>query len=88
MKISKQFLLRNVAGRNVIVPVGSAVLDFNAMITVNETGAFLFSLLQENDMTEEQLVDAITAEYDVSKEKAAEDIKAFCEKIVAAGITE
>lgn len=88
MKISKQFLLRNVAGRNVIVPVGSAVLDFNAMITVNETGAFLFSLLQENDMTEEQLVDAITAEYDVSKEKATEDIKAFCEKIVAAGITE
>ena len=88
MEISKQFLLRNVAGRNVIVPVGSAVLDFNAMITVNETGAFLFSLLQENDMTEEQLVDAITAEYDVSKEKAAEDIKAFCEKIVAAGITE
>ncbi len=88
MKISKQFLLRNVAGRNVIVPVGSAVLDFNAMITVNETGAFLFSLLQENDMTEEQLVDAITAEYDVSKEKAADDIKAFCEKIVAAGITE
>jgi len=88
MKISKQFLLRNVAGRNVIVPVGSAVLDFNAMITVNETGAFLFSLLQENDMTEEQLVDAITAEYDVSKEKAAEDIKAFCEKIAAAGITE
>lgn len=88
MRISANFLLNNVAGRNIVVPVGKAALDFNAMLTVNETGAFLFSLLQQNDMTEEQLVEAVTAEYDVSKEQAAEDIKAFCEKMAAAGITE
>ena len=51
-------------------------------------GTTIKKLRRERNMTEEQLVDAITAEYDVSKEKAAEDIKAFCEKIVAAGITE
>ncbi len=88
MKIKDSFLLKNVAGKIIVVPVGKATLDFNAMITLNDTGAFLFEKLQKNDMTAEQLVEALTQEYDVSKETARQDIDRFIEQIAAAGITE
>ena len=82
------FLLKEVAGKTIVVPVGQATLDFNAIITLNETGAFLFSKLQEKDMSEEDLVAALTAEYDVSADIAAADIKKFVDSIKKAGVTE
>lgn len=88
MKIKDSFLLKNVAGRMIVVPVGKATLDFNAMITLNDTGAFLFEKLQKADMSVEQLVEALTAEYEVSKETARQDIEKFIENVTAAGITE
>ena len=88
MKIKENFLLKEVAGKTIVVPVGKATLDFNAIITLNETGAFLFSKLQEKDMTEEDLVNALTSEYDVSADVASADIKKFVESIKTAGVTE
>lgn len=88
MKIKDNFLLKKVAGKTIVVPVGKATLDFNAIITLNETGAFLFAKLQEKDMSEEDLVAALTAEYDVSTEIAAADIKKFVNSIIEAGISE
>ncbi len=88
MKIKDNFLLKEVAGKTIVVPVGKATLDFNAIITLNETGAFLFAKLQEKDMSEEDLVAALTAEYDVSTEIAAADIKKFVNSIIEAGISE
>lgn len=88
MKISNNFLIKQVAGRTIVVPVGKAALDFNAVISLNETGAFLFSLLRENDLTVSALTDKICAEYDVAREKAECDILAFAEKIKDAGMLE
>ena len=45
MKIKEGFILRNVAGSNVVVPVGQATVDFNGMMSLNDTGAFLFDKL-------------------------------------------
>ena len=42
MKIKDGFILRNVAGNNVVVPIGQATIDFNGMIILNDTGAFIF----------------------------------------------
>ena len=47
MKIKDNFLLRKVADSYVVVPVGKLTLDFNGIITLNETGAFLFEQLQK-----------------------------------------
>ena len=40
MKLKQGFILRQVAGENVVVPAGDA-LNLNMMITLNSTGAFL-----------------------------------------------
>lgn len=76
MKIKDSFLLKNVAGQNVVVPVGNSVVNFNAAITLNETAAFLWELLKE-ETTEEVLATELCENYDVTRENAERDVKVF-----------
>ena len=75
MKIKEGFLLRQVAGQTVVLPTGDD-LDLNMMITLNGTGAFLWERLQ-NETTEEELVKALLAEYDVDEARAKASVAAF-----------
>lgn len=84
MKRSDNFLLRDVAGSLVIVPVGAAVVAFPGMMTLNATGAYIWELL-ETEQTVESLVEALTARYDVTREKAKEDVEAFVAKLKPTG---
>ena len=79
MKIKKGFILRQVAGQSVALPCGDT-LDLNMMITLNGTGAFLWEKLQE-ESTQEALVAALLAEYDVDEETACKSVAAFVEKL-------
>ncbi len=87
MKIKKDFILRKVADSYVVVPVGKMTLDFNGIISLNETGAFLFGLLQKGAEREE-LLEKMLEEYDVAPEKAAADIDAFLQKVRDADVLE
>ena len=87
MKIKADYMLRSVAGQNVVVPIGSAALDFNGMINLNESGAFLWRAMAE-DVTEQTLVEALLAEYDVDPEVAKADVGAFIKKMREANLIE
>lgn len=77
MKIKEGFILREIAGSFVVVPVGQNLVDFSSMITLNETGAFLWNALSE-ETSEEQLCQKLLSEYEgVSKEEALGDIRDF-----------
>lgn len=86
MKIKSGFLLRNVADKNIVVPVG-AQLDFSGMLTLNDTAAFLWNNLSE-DTTKEDLLKKLTAEYDADSETAKNDIESFLQKLSSLGILE
>lgn len=79
MKLKEGFLLRQVAGQTVVLPCGD-VLDLNMMITLNETGAFLWERLQ-NETDEAALVAALLAEYDVDEDTARGSVAAFVKKL-------
>lgn len=79
MKISDGYLLRSVAGKNIVVSVGAEV-NFNGMLTLNDTGVFFWNLLQK-DITKEQMLEAVLNEYDVSAQEASADIDAFIGKL-------
>ncbi len=81
MKLKAGFVLRQVAGSYVVVAVGLQTLDFKGMIRLNETGAFLWKQLAENECTEESLVTAMTNEYDVDDNTAASDVGAFVKSL-------
>lgn len=85
MKVDKEFILREIAGDYIIIPTGKTVLEFNGLITVNEVGVFLWKLLQ-NEVTYEELVQAVLQEYDVEENVAREDVKEFLENLVQGGI--
>ena len=76
IKIKDGFLLKNVAGTFVIVPVGENLVDFSAMITVNETGSFLWEHLK-NETTLELLAEELTKEYDIDLATAMADTEEF-----------
>ena len=80
MKIKEGYILRNVAGSFVVVPVGNATLEYNGMMNLNETGAFLFGKMIEG-ISREDLIKALTDEYDVDDETAKKDVDAFIEKV-------
>lgn len=76
MKTKKGFMLRNVAGRDIVVPIGQASVDFNGVINLNESGAFLWKELAKG-CTYDELLNALLREYDVSEDIASRDIDAF-----------
>ena len=84
MKRNEDFLLRDVAGSLVIVPVGAAVTAFPGMITLNATAAYLWELL-ETEQTVDTLTAALMDRYDVEETRAREDVLAFVERLKPTG---
>lgn len=84
MKRNENFLLRDVAGTLVIVPVGAAVTAFPGMITLNDTAAYLWELLKE-EQTVESLVASLMDRYEVDAPKATEDVEAFVKQLKPTG---
>ena len=80
MKIKEGFILRQVAGNHVVVPIGQAVLDFNGMMNLNDTGAFLFERMIEGT-TREELIKALVNAYQIDEQLAAADVDGFIEKV-------
>ena len=85
MRIAKEFVLREIAGDYIIIPTGKTVLDFNGLITLNEVGASLWKMLQ-NEVTFDELLQGILDEYDVEPAAAREDIQEFLDQLVNGGI--
>ena len=83
MKLKDGFLLRQVAGQTVVLPIGGD-MDLNMMITLNDTGAFLWEKLQ-NDTDEAALVSALLGEYDVDEATAKQAVAEFLAKLSANG---
>lgn len=80
MKIKEGYILKEVAGNFIVVAVGEAALDFNGVITLNETGAFLWDKM-DSDITEQGLVDIMMSEYDIDENTAKADVLAFTQKL-------
>jgi len=76
MKIKKDFVLRTVAGQHLVVPVGQEAVNFNGVVTLNNSGKLLFEAMQEN-IKKEELVKLLLDKYDVTEEQALKDIDEF-----------
>ena len=79
MKLKDGFILREVAGQIVVLPSGED-LDLNMMITLNGTGKFIWTLLQ-NEIEEKDIVSAILKEYNVDQLTAEAAVAGFIRKL-------
>jgi methyltransferase-like protein len=88
MKIKSGFILRDVAGKTFVVATGELSKSFKGMITLNETGKFIWNLL-ENDTTKEEIVDKMLEAYEgVERSIVENDVEIFVEKLVRDNILE
>lgn len=77
MKIKPGFILRQLAGENVVVPVGAAGASFNGMIRLNDTGALLWKELAAGT-DEETLVQKLMEACDgVDADTVRTDVREF-----------
>ena len=84
MKISEDFVLRQVADTWVVLPLKTDTVDFNGMIRLNSSGAMLWKTLEQG-ATWEELVLALTVQYEVSQEEASQDVDEFIETLKKIG---
>lgn len=80
MKLKMQFILRDIVGETVLVPINESTSNFNGLITVNELGKFIWENL-ESSKDEEDLLHKILEEYEVEKDVAKEDLNEFLDKL-------
>ena len=85
IKLKDGFLLREIAGENVVVPVDEARELFRGMIQLNGVGAFLWKLCSE-ETTIEQMTQALVEQYDVEKRNAECDVKNFVAQLKQKGL--
>ena len=79
LKLKEGFILREIAGENVVIPSGDE-LDLNMMITLNDTGSFLWRKL-EKGTEEEDMVKSVLEEYETDEASAEKAVKGFVEKL-------
>ena len=87
MKIKNGFVVREVGGKSVAVATGALSREFHGMITLNQTGKFLFDAMKE-ETDESTLVEKLTSEYDVDVKTATDAVQAFVETLRKEGILE
>ena len=88
MKIKEGFVLRNIGDNYMVVGEGLAQIDFNKIISLNSTAAFLWKAVQGKDFDAQTLRDLLLGEYDVDEATALRDATSLMEKWAAAGIVE
>lgn len=86
MQIKKGFIMREMAGKFVVVPVDSSEHGFSGVIQMNKTGAFLWRQLEQQNLQKEDLIAAMLETYDTTPEDAKRDVELFLARIDAAGI--
>ena len=80
MRVRDNFILRTIAQEQLLIPKGEAALSVKGLIPLSESGSFLYQKLQ-NECTREDLISALTQEYDVPASVAGEDIDTFLDQM-------
>ena len=85
MKVNGNYVLKKVADSYIVVALGGDIVDLNTIISLNDTGAFIWKQL-ENETDKDAVVSALLNEYEVTKEQAEKDVDAFIQKMTEAGL--
>ena len=89
MKLKKGCVLREVCGEKIIVGEGAETVDFGKMISLNDTAVVLWKKAEElGDFTVDELADALTEVYEVTREQAVKDVQKLSEGWKEAGLVE
>lgn len=85
MKIKEGYRLRKVGNNSIVVAVGG--INFTGLITVNETGTFIWNMLEKGAEPNE-VVEALAKECEVNPADIQDEVFDFLEKLKGADLVE
>ena len=88
MKTKEGFVLREMCGENIITGEGLEHINFNKLISLNSTAAFLWNAVVGKEFTVESMAQLLVDEYGIDMELALTDSAALCQSWIEAGIAE
>lgn len=88
MKIKKGFVLREMCGENIVTAEGLEHINFNKLISLNSTAAFLWNKVADKEFTAEEMAQHLVEEYQIDMELALKDSEALCQAWINAGVAE
>ena len=88
MKLKSGFALRQIAGENVIIPMGMDTINFNRLITLNASAAWLWERLQDKTFDENIIADMLVEHYGIDQELAYKDARQICKSWSEIGVLE
>ena len=75
MKIKDGFTLRTLCGEHIVIGEGLDQVNYDKIISLNGSAAYLWKQVQGREFTIEDLVSLLTNRYEVSQDRALEDVK-------------
>lgn len=87
MKIKGEFVLREIAGDTILVPVGQTALKMNGMITLDPVAAVIWKALEE-EQSREAILEQILDQFEVTEETAGKDLDEFLTQMKNADLLE
>lgn len=86
MKIIEGFVLRDIMGQAAIIGEGTGQVDFNKLITLNSTAAFLWKSVEGKEFDVETLANLLVEKYGIDSALAAKDAAGIASKWIEVGI--
>ena len=88
MKIKEGFILREMCGENIVTAEGIENINFNKLISLNSSAAYLWENLIGKDFSVEDMAVLLVEQYDIDMELALKDSESLSKAWMEAGVTE
>ncbi|MBQ8619669.1 MAG: PqqD family protein [Clostridia bacterium] len=85
MRTNPDFILRQIAGENILVPCGEAAKRINGLINLNSTAAFIWKNLDETENLD-ALAAKVMEEFEVDEETAKRDVQGLTKELTMIGM--
>ena len=88
MKIKEGFVLRQMCGENIVAGEGLQHINFNKLLSLNESAAYLWKELVGKEFTKEEMAELLIVRYGIDKQLAMTDSGKLMNAWVDAGVAE
>lgn len=88
MRIKKGFVLRELVGQKIVTGEGLEQIDFNKLVSLNSSAAYLWEHLVSREFDLETMVDLLLERYDIERSVALKDTRALLDNWKSIGLIE
>lgn len=88
MRIKNGFKMRTLCNEHVVMAESNELINFNKMICLNESAAYLWKCVEGSDFTVDDLANHLVNNYEVDFETAKKDSANIAKSWIESGIVE